>query len=359
MEGPQIRDREEGHRVLYFDLLRIVSVFAMMMIHVASGQMFNAPINGGRWMSFVVYDSLARFCVPVFIMISGALFLNPEKQTSIRRLYTKNLARLVTAFLFWSGLYAVVLNLAEYRTINYEIVMEMLEDLVIGPSIFWFLFMIAGLYIMVPLLKPMCAKKETTEYFLVVAFCFVSVLIAFGWIDGISSLLSQIQKKMYLSVVTGYVGYFIAGHYLHSYPPSQKVRKVIYLLGIVGVILTAAATWKDSQIAGRLVEKYFTYLAPNVWLPSMAVFLLAQEWVPKIKFSPRALDWIGRLSRYSFGMYLCHEFFNVLFEEYLGFTTLLFNGWFSVPVITSVVFILSFLVISIVDRIPVLRKYVM
>ena len=43
----------------------------------------------------------------MFLMLSGALMLDPGKPFQIRTLYRKNILRILTAFLFWSALYAL------------------------------------------------------------------------------------------------------------------------------------------------------------------------------------------------------------------------------------------------------------
>lgn len=99
-----------GQRFLYFDCLRILGAFAVILIHVASYKWFTADISTTEWNVLNFYNcSLVRWAVPVFIMISGALFLDGKQ--SITHIYKKNILRIVTAFLFWSPLYAVVTSL--------------------------------------------------------------------------------------------------------------------------------------------------------------------------------------------------------------------------------------------------------
>lgn len=69
----------KGNRVIYFDYLRIISVFAVIVLHI-SGQNWNGTdVSSFEWNVFNAFDSLTRWCVPVFVMISGALFLDKEQ----------------------------------------------------------------------------------------------------------------------------------------------------------------------------------------------------------------------------------------------------------------------------------------
>lgn len=93
-------------RTIYFDYLRVIACFAVIVLHVSAGQWHDYTEPTFEWNVMNIYDSATRFCVPIFLMISGALFLNPEKKLSLRKLYTHNILRVITAFCFWSFIYA-------------------------------------------------------------------------------------------------------------------------------------------------------------------------------------------------------------------------------------------------------------
>ena len=97
----------QNNRVIYFDYLRIMATIAVIVLHVA-GQNFYAPgVNTYEWHVFNIYDSIVRWAVPIFVMISGALFLNTEKQLNIKALYTKNIFRILNDFIFLSLIYCI------------------------------------------------------------------------------------------------------------------------------------------------------------------------------------------------------------------------------------------------------------
>ena len=93
-------------RKYYLDYLRVSATFAVMSLHIAADNWLNAGVRSFEWQVFNFYDSLVRFGVPVFVMISGALFLNPDKYIPVKKLYTKYIFRIAAAFVFWSFLYA-------------------------------------------------------------------------------------------------------------------------------------------------------------------------------------------------------------------------------------------------------------
>ena len=160
---------EVKNRLIYLDILRIFATVSLVVLHV-SGQNFNSqPTDSFEWVVLNFYDSLVRWVVPVFVMISGSLFLRREQ--SIKKLYQKYILRIVCAYIFWSGVYAFVSYLKGECGLK-EMVWEFFE----GHYHLWFLLMIAGLYVVTPFLKTITESKTLTNYFLVVG-AIVSVVI--------------------------------------------------------------------------------------------------------------------------------------------------------------------------------------
>ena len=62
-------------RKTYCDYLRVAATFAVVVLHVAASKWSAADVNGATWKAFNFYNSAVRWGVPIFIMISGSLFL--------------------------------------------------------------------------------------------------------------------------------------------------------------------------------------------------------------------------------------------------------------------------------------------
>jgi len=70
------------NRIIYFDVLRIIAAFAVVFSHVSS-QRFHDCFPSDEWITRMIYDAFGRWSVPVFVMISGALFLDECKKINI------------------------------------------------------------------------------------------------------------------------------------------------------------------------------------------------------------------------------------------------------------------------------------
>lgn len=83
--------------IVWLNVLRVLATIGVVVIHTASGMISN--LNDLRYI-LEIYQALCRWCVPVFIMISGFLFLNSSK--SFRKILSQNFLRLLTVFIFWT-----------------------------------------------------------------------------------------------------------------------------------------------------------------------------------------------------------------------------------------------------------------
>lgn len=344
---------ETKKRIVYMDVLRIFAVFSMMLLHVSASNWDKADISIFEWHVFNIGDSFARFCVPVFIMLSGTMFLDNSREFSMKKMLKKNVLRLGCAFVFWSALYSVVMMfVTETFTLEY-----LVESFFCGRYHLWFVPAIIGLYLVTPFLRKITADKKLTEYFLILWLVFDCIFRLLKVLPFVHDSATGLSADLQMHFVTGYAGYFILGYYLHSTEISPKLRKVIYILGIIGFAATAIGTWLWSLSKGKPVKTLYNNFMPNVLLQSVAVITFFKYEVSKIKWSEKQLKVITKLSALSFGMYLFHDLVNILFKQ-TGFGTLSYNPVLSVPCNTLIVFFVSLAVTYGLSRIPYINKYI-
>lgn len=133
------------NRIISLDALRVFSIFMMMLLHTTALNWTLLSVNSVEWQVLNIYDSIARFCVPVFLMISGVFFLDNDRNYTLEKLFSKNILRIVTAFIFWSTLYTI-LNIMSSETLSIK---EIITEFINGHYHMWFLFTLVGLYLVV------------------------------------------------------------------------------------------------------------------------------------------------------------------------------------------------------------------
>ena len=86
-------EQTQPQRIAYFDVLRILATFAVIVLHLSAQHWADTDVYSRAWQAFNLYDSAVRWAVPVFVMISGSLFLSGSQ--SIGPILKKNVSRRV------------------------------------------------------------------------------------------------------------------------------------------------------------------------------------------------------------------------------------------------------------------------
>ena len=173
-------------------------------------------------------------------MISGLFFLAGTQ--SLRQILRKNVLRIVTAFVFWSALYAAYAYFFNKCARSTAVTLFFS-----GHYHMWFLFMIVGLYLIVPLLRPIAQNETLLRYFLLLALVFNFLLPQLGALLSLfswplySSYLS-LSGMLYYHFTLGFAAYFMLGRYLSRKELSPKAARWCYALGVAGLIVTVVMT---------------------------------------------------------------------------------------------------------------------
>lgn len=340
-------------RILYGDMLKILSSFFVVLLHVCAANWLTIEIDNRGWNIINFFDSISRFCVPVFVMTSGMILLDPKKHMDIKTIYTKYIARMICVYIFWSCFYALATNYRNYEVFNYR---AFINSFVFGHYHLWYLYMLIGLYVITPIVRKIVQDEKDSLYFIILSFIFTSIVPMIINLSGLE-VLKKFVVKFEISFVIGYVGYYIAGYYLHKKDISKFLRNIIYVLGVLGSVSTYLLTDYISKQYGKPNEMFYSYFSPNVVIQAIAIFVFFKYKLGKIKLGEKLSNIINIISTASFGIYLIHDFYNAFFEE-IGFTIFKFNEIYSIPILTISVYILSFITSYIISKIPLLKKLV-
>jgi surface polysaccharide O-acyltransferase-like enzyme len=88
----------------YLDVLRMLACFAVIMLHYSGS--YNYRFGIPTFDAGIQFFTITRWCVPVFLMISGALLLGKDEDLPTG--YRKRFSRVLPAFFTWSAIYIIV-----------------------------------------------------------------------------------------------------------------------------------------------------------------------------------------------------------------------------------------------------------
>ena len=169
-------------RLAYADLLRCAAMLAVIVVHVTGGSLEAAAVGSPAFQVLNLYDSLAHWCVPVFVMLSGMFLLDPKHSLPPSKLFFGHILRIAVALAVWGTAYALVTQVSA-GGLSWASVRAALYQVLLGRTHFhlWFLYMIMGLYLFSPILRRFisAASRRDLEYFLVLYFIFTLLMPAY------------------------------------------------------------------------------------------------------------------------------------------------------------------------------------
>ena len=341
-------------RVIYFDVLRIVAIFVVVAVHLSAMHWADVDVNSRAWFAFNLYCTAGKWSVPIFVMISGALFLG--RDVSISSILKKNVARIATVFLFWSGCYALIDLVFRHAPLS-----VVLSQFITGHYHLWFLYMIVGLYLLIPLLRPIAQSETLMRYFLLLALIFTFLLpqlvLYFSFISPqLSVVIKTVSMYTYCYFPLGFTVYFVGGYYLSRREFSRREEIILYCIGVAGLLFSIFAPVIHAKAQGAPSGIFYNYNSINVLFTSVPIFVFAKQHLNFPHIGERAYAILRKLSKYSFGVYLVHPMVIELLQHF-GIDTFFCNAFFSVPLLAVFVFAVSTAISALLSRVPIVNKY--
>lgn len=228
----------------------------------------------------------------LFFMVSGALLLPTSASTG--DFLTRRMGKIIGPWIFWTLFYMM----ADYSADGFS--WTELNRLLVyvsspGRHIMWFMFALAGLYLLTPIISPFLksASRKEIRFYLVIWL----LTLCGPFLASIVDIDAGVSGAFYY--FSGYVGYFILGYYLHRYG-SRLPAWSLFLCFILPMCCLLV-----SKTLGGYGLEMFWYLSVFVAATSLALF----ESVRRFEFFTILGGGIlTELSNCSFGIYLMHIF---------------------------------------------------
>jgi len=341
----------------WLDTLRTLALIGVIIIHVSTP---TVKMIYGKNMEFWwignILDSAVRFSVPLFLMLSGATMLGKEYKSG--EFYKKRILRVLIPFLFWMAVYWIYrwLMLEPVRKPEtFNGILQWGRDLFLKEGIskhFWYIYMILFIYLFIPFIgKELRNIKKTVILILLMIWA----VLTFICMDIPLNLYNWSGE--YLSKIFGYFlysGYLVLGFFLSKLSTdSKKIKYFALSFFILSIFISAVSTYILSMHTHRLNLRMYSYLNINTIIQSISIFIWFKDSVIKNKI----LSILQRLiSNYSYGIYLVHILvIGVFFNNGIFWT--MAHPLISLPLVTLMTLITSFIIIYILRKIP-FGKYI-
>lgn len=344
-------------RIYSYDIMRFVAILAVIMIHTSAIFVISSDGTTADFVLANVLDSLSRFSVPLFLMISGALMLNEKKEIDNKKIF-RSAAGFFVLLVVWSIIYSLYDTvLLPYLSSSPISIKSAILSAIKGYGHLWYLYVTVGLYLITPVLRLFVKLKnnKTVKYFLIlsVAVCFATPFVntvVSVCLPG-NSFVSQYVSKFELGFLTEYLTYYILGWYLSNIEIKKHTRIWIYVAGAAGLIITVVGTHLFYHDSGA---DFYSYSMLNILAYSTSVFVFIFYLLKKKDLSKHK-KLLTAQSGLTFGVYLIHCIFISVFER---LSTNLTATPLKILIIFTGTAICSFASVFIISKIPLIRKLV-
>ena len=171
-----------GPRKQFLDVLRVLATCAVVLMHVLTGatDVTDASIVPEYRSLLLSVMDLVTWCVPIFLLMSGYLFLNPERTLTYPVMIKKYCRRIALAILLFGVPYAASELVVAERTFRIRMIPEALKMTLTGHtwSHMWYLYLILFLYLITPLLKKVLRVLPVWGVAAVMAVIFLGSSVA-------------------------------------------------------------------------------------------------------------------------------------------------------------------------------------
>lgn len=333
--------------ISWIENLRVLACIMVIVLHVSGPWLYKLNgVNAFTWSSVALIHSFTRFCVPVFIMITGALLL--KQNTSVLDFYKIRFSRILKPLLFWSIVYILVYVIFDFilgKPSSVTKVFTFAFDSLIHGSAYhlWYMYLLLALYIFIPFASKIIQKVHVKYLLLILISWFVML-----------SLTQYYESNQYLQAFRfylGYFGYLILGYFLSNLKMSKQyglsISIALIALGLAYTFVPAYNNYIHQYL--NILNKSFYYLNINVVVLSIGVFLLFKN----IEFKSNL---VSKISKHSFGIYFIHLIFIMLLNKIFILSDLPIVLY--IMIFSGAVLLLSYYSIFLLSKINILEKYI-
>jgi surface polysaccharide O-acyltransferase-like enzyme len=279
------------------DLIRTIAILLIILLHAAAfppeipAEITPQVMYG--WFTADVYATLGHMGVPLFVMLSGFLLLEPSKvDEPLGTFFKKRFNRIGLPFIFWSIFYFFWNSYVHGVALTFD---NAVEAAFSGAYVhLWFLYLLVGLYLVTPLFRVLVRYLDWNRFKYLMALWFVGTVTV-----QLINVFGSFSFNPVIFVFTGWMGYYLLGVFLQKINVQKSILVLAAALGLAGAVLGA---YVSTALIGESVTVFFQdSLSFNLIVASAAVYLLLIS-VPVNRIQNRygkvnaVLHWVDRKS---------------------------------------------------------------
>ncbi len=362
----------------YGDHVRILGTVAVVVGHVSDMVLYSQEPLSHAWWVCNGYDAAVRWAVPIYIMLSGSLLLDPARAEPPATFYRKRLSRLGVPIVFWSAVF--MWFSVDYTGWVPSWRAAWLNLLKGEPYVHMhFIFRIAGLYAITPMLRVFV--RHATRAMVVGT---VALLLCVSAADTVANNFTETSLSLFFRFVP-FVGYYLFGYLMRDGVRSGRTLAVCWAGLVASIAVLAGGT-------GLLVDRFVVGAGRTQIYGPPSLGMMLYDFVSPVRVTMALCAWVVLVSLFrnpwphgkwgrsairfwantTLGLYLIHPLFRELWwaglrfgsrpplipggVDAMHFGQTPMNVWVGVPVVAALVYVPALLSTVVLMRIPFVRR---
>lgn len=370
--------------IVWLDVVRLLAMFTVVCCHCTDPFNFypgTAPNIGEIKLWGALYGAALRPCVPLFVLITGALLLPVRSDAST--FYKKRIPRVLYPFLIWSVLYnlfpwitgllglspQIILDFFPYAgeevmRQSFSVTLEYILAIPFNFSILavhmWYIYLLIGLYLYLPVFSAWVEKASDRAKLWFLLAWGVTLLLPYYYQFVSPYVWGTCSWNSFgmLYAFAGFHGYLLLGHYLKNVDWTLKKTLAIGIpMFVAGYLVTFFGFRHMTSLpdcTDEMLELFFTYCSLNVVMMTIPLFMLAKKVPVRSEKIKKAL---ANLTVCGFGIYMIHYFFTG--PAVMAVRALHIPIPLQIPIAAVLAFAVSWLIVNLVNRLGKPAKYIM
>lgn len=330
----------------YISILNVLACIGVVILHTFE----TGYTSDANFVFEVLIRAIAYCAVPVFFMITGATLIDYRERYDTKTFFKKRLLKVIIPLIIWSIIYFIINFFKGKFSINdlsFKFVFEYFFLVKTNP-IFWFFVVIIGIYLAIPVISliPQETRRKAFLYIIIITFVFNQFLP-----DLLYHLnLNYNYDLKFPLTYSGWISFIFIGYYIDKYEIVKKHRVIIYVLGIIGFLTMVVPTIFISYHKNESCSWFDEYYDAPCVLYSASVFLFFKSKINNNQIVTKIMPFFNFVAPTTLGIYVLH----IAIRDFLRyFYTYSYFGMNLV--LTMSILTICFIVVKIVQKIPVLR----
>ena len=349
--GIILQNTKSKEKIQYIERLRSLAIVLVILIHVVA-----LPIQ--TWKGDIGYEfslytlsyTIGCLGVPIFLMISGNLLLNPCRKIKIEKVYKKMIPKILFPLLGLGTVFACMEIYFETRSISFGMLFEAFVRVINGKSWnhLWYLYMIIGIYMFTPILKFLSEELSEKMY-----IYFTIILLCLGYVVPSLNAIFRTSISVNAPLPLCHMASFWLGFVVDKYKENKKINVCMDFIGIISLIVIifwGIFSQRYGQEAYLIIANY-----DNIFVIGAATYIY--RFVQK-NFNYNNSKLITSVAECSFGIYLLHPVVMNILYKVIKISPVQLNPWYSILLFVLALLVPTWAIVWILKKIPWIREYI-